>query len=203
MRVLDLFCGAGGAARGYQEAGFYVVGVDIDPQPNYCGDEFIQMDALGWIDFAGFDLIHASPPCQRFSTITPDPGSHPDHIGSVRNLVDGIPIVIENVPAAPLRRDLMLCGSTFGLQVQRHRVFEIGGFTVPQPSCNHVWNRGRPWTVTGELRDYEQDYPHSLKPSLEGAKELLGVPWMVGVKEVVESIPPAYTKFIGEAFLAS
>src|SRR5512139_314282 len=143
-RILDLFCGAGGAAVGYHRAGFDVVGVDINPQPNY-PFEFVQADAL-WalqqlqvgslLDYhlSDFDAIHASPPCQRYSTATKRNGTeleHPDLIGPTRELLQatGLPYVIENVVGAPLRDSILLCGSWFalgadGYRLKRHRLFE-------------------------------------------------------------------------------
>src|SRR5690606_32247689 len=128
---LDLFCKAGGASRGYQQAGFYVVGVDIEPQPNYCGDLFIQADALdvlNWADFlAQFDAVHASPPCQSYSvTASLHEANYPELIGPVRERLSllGVPYAIENVVGAPLRDAVRLCGSSFGLGVRRHLLFE-------------------------------------------------------------------------------
>lgn len=129
-KLLDLFCGAGGAARGYQRAGFYVVGVDIKPQKRYAGDEFIQADALQYVTKCGwsFDAIHASPPCQAYSQITPDRSRHVALIPHTRWLLEslGLPYVIENVYGAKksLRNPIMLCGAQFGLKVYRHRLFE-------------------------------------------------------------------------------
>ena len=127
-RLLDLFCGAGGAARGYQLAGFHVTGVDIAPQPRYAGDEFVQADAMTW-PLDGYDSIHASPPCQAYANVTAWRGlrdDHPDLVAATRVRLEaaGVPWVIENVPEAPVRRDLLLCGSQFGLRVRRHRAFE-------------------------------------------------------------------------------
>ena len=103
--LFDLFCCAGGATKGYQQAGFYVVGVDIEPQPDYCGDEFIQADALT-VDLTRADAIHASPPCQGYSTQTADRSKHRRLIPEVRDLLEaaGVPFVIENVEGA--RREL-------------------------------------------------------------------------------------------------
>src|SRR5690348_3701176 len=131
-RLLDLFCGAGGCAAGYQDAGFYVVGVDKEPQPNYCGDVFIQTDALEILaewHFDAFDAIHASPPCQRYSlaqNASKNADAHPDLVEPVREALQatGLPYVIENVPGAPLLDPITLCGKSFGLNVKRHRLFE-------------------------------------------------------------------------------
>jgi len=146
VRLLDLFCGAGGATRGYQEAGFYVVGVDIEPQPNYCGDEFEQADALQvlhLLDPREFDAIHASPPCQRYSKSTAwrgDRQDHPDLIAPVRDALNetGLPWVIENVRQAPISACFMLCGSMFNLGMRRHRFFETNWapLILTQP-CQH------------------------------------------------------------------
>src|SRR4051812_17294288 len=121
--LLDLFCGAGGATKGYQRAGFHVVGVDISPQPNYCGDGFIQVDAIDFLEYGADALpytihaIHASPPCQRWSSKTRNPENHPDLITPMRELLEetGLPYVIENVPRSPLVNPIQLCGSSFGL----------------------------------------------------------------------------------------
>lgn len=131
-QLLDLGCGAGGATKGYQRAGFRVVGVDIAPQANYCGDEFHQADMLDFLfwHWQEFDAVHVGPPCQLFSGMTNcRPGvaeTYPDLIGPVRQLLLPlrIPWVIENVPGAPLRADATLCGQMFGLPLYRHRLFE-------------------------------------------------------------------------------
>ena len=131
-RLLDLFCGAGGATKGYQRAGFYVVGVDIKPQPHYCGDEFYQADALTY-PLEGFDAYHASPPCQRYSTMTKKWGrqeQHPDLIAPVREELEAleVPFVVENVEGAPLKNPTMLCGSMFGLGAIPEYHCDCGGF---------------------------------------------------------------------------
>jgi hypothetical protein len=206
VRLLDLFCGAGGAAMGYAQAGFdEIVGVDIAPQPNY-PFTFVQKDVrtLTEKDLAGFDLYHASPPCQPFSTMTRNHDRYDDLVETTRNILWGKPYVIENVPGAPLEGWVIeLCGSMFGLDVQRHRRFEMHGFTVMAPGgCNHKeWKEGRPWTITGKLDGQEARYDHSWKPSLEDARRLMEMPWIQTAREVAEAIPPAYTRFIGEQFL--
>jgi DNA (cytosine-5)-methyltransferase 1 len=206
MRVLDLFCGAGGAAMGYHLAGFdEIVGVDIMPQPNY-PFEFRLGDALQIVNpdyMREFDLIHASPPCQHWSLITRDKTKHPDLIEPTRRLLvgSGVPYIIENVEKAPLVGYLKLCGSMFGIDIQRHRYFELS-FAAMSLACNHKeWIGGRPWTVTGKLDGASYKYKHSWKPSLTHAKTLMGTHWMGTMHEVAEAIPPAYTQFIGEQFL--
>ena len=129
-RLLDLFCGAGGAAMGYHRAGFEVIGVDIKPQPHF-PLEFHQADALEF-SLEGYDAYHASPPCQAFSTIakqirTMRPGkySHPDLIAPTRDCLVATdkPYVIENVRGASLISPVQLCGSWFGLDLHRLRIF--------------------------------------------------------------------------------
>ena len=208
--LLDLFCGAGGAAKGYHDAGFDVVGVDINPQPNY-PYEFHQGDALDWLtlDVSDFAVIHASPPCQRYSTSTAStgtPSDHPDLLAPVRSSLGrtGLPYVIENVPRAPVRRDLMLCGSMFGLQVRRHRHFEFGGIEAPeQPRCQHK-AQGRLVDVTGHAGGRNQtDRPgFPIKwYDVEHAREIMQMPWADG-KGCTEAIPPAYSEYIGVQLIA-
>jgi DNA (cytosine-5)-methyltransferase 1 len=152
-RLLDLFCGAGGCARGYQRAGFYVVGVDNRPQPRYAGDEFVQAAALEDIREHGreFDAVHASPPCQAHSSIAkqqrtrrPSAYEHPDLVEDTQRLLraTGLPYVIENVLSAPLENAVMLCGSSFGLDVRRHRLFESNVPILALP-CAHHWQTPR------------------------------------------------------------
>jgi hypothetical protein len=187
-RLLDLFCGAGGAAVGYDRAGFDVVGVDIRPQPRY-PYEFHQGDALTF-PLDGFDAVHASPPCQAYANVTAwrgIPEEHPDLVGPARARLtgSGLPWVIENVPEAPIRPDLLLCGSQFGLKVRRHRAFE----TSPRlfsllPPCRH---RGLlPFMHKGE-RAYA---------------DALGCGWMTN-RGARQAIPPAFTLHVGEQLLAS
>src|SRR5574337_283544 len=132
-RLLDLFCGAGGAAMGYSRAGFEVTGVDLNPQPHY-PFPFIQADALDYVASHGwqYDAIHASPPCQHFSQVTPDKAKHPDLIPITRYWLRtlGKPYIIENVGGArkALDNPFMLCGAQFGLKVYRHRFFESNVF---------------------------------------------------------------------------
>ena len=140
-RLLDLFCCAGGAAKGYNQAGFDIVGVDITPQPNY-PFPFVQADALQ-LDpkfLLSFDAVHASPPCQSYSVLAKRTGngsSWPRLIEPVREMLvqSGLPYVIENVVGAPLLNPIQLCGTMFpGLRVLRHRLFEVNVEVVPPPT---------------------------------------------------------------------
>jgi len=210
MRLLDLFCGAGGAGMGYHLAGFEVVGVDINPQPHY-PFEFHQADALEYVAEHGreFDVIHASPPCQEYSTTKamPNVGEYPKLIEPVRelSLSTGKPYVIENVPGAPLDNPLLLCGSMFGLSLIRHRIFEtrpVIWFPPGPCQCRHLFtNSSRNYssfengataiTVAGN------NYP------LSDGKIAMGVDWMTNRNELSEAIPPAYTEFIGKQLITS
>lgn len=197
MRLLDLFCGAGGATAGYQAAGFTVVGVDIKPQPHYCGDKFYQMDALdalAWID--DFDAVHASPPCQAFSLASGANRRRKDHPNLIPPVRDALRAanayyVIENVPQAPLIDPVTLCGSTFGLPVLRHRSFECSFPVRPMP-CGYAP------TARCAHKGYLA-YPYARKtwePAWE--KHVLPVvwPWMT-TREAGQAIPPAYTRYLG------
>lgn len=190
-RLLDLFCGAGGAAEGYHRAGFEVVGVDNKPQPHY-PFEFHQADALTF-SLDGFDAYHASPPCQRFSIMThihKNSFTHPDLLDPTRQrlLLTGKPYVIENVPKAPMRNDLMLCGTMFGLTFPRHRIFESNiAMPLLTPSCNH----------SGKLYDPYHGGEMARGEKLKLAKAM-GIDWYMTRPEVREAIPPAYTEYIGK-----
>jgi DNA (cytosine-5)-methyltransferase 1 len=188
-RLLDLFCGAGGAALGYHQAGFEVVGVDIAPQPHY-PFEFHRANALTF-PLDGFDAIHASPPCQRYANVTSWRGvliEHPDLLPPIRarlQVFAEVPWVIENVPEAPLRHDYLLCGSMFGLGVRRHRAFETswaGPAQLQHPCGSH----------------------HQLLPFMHKGERVyadaMGCTWMTKT-EARDAIPPAYTRFIGEQLL--
>lgn len=217
-RLLDTFCGAGGCTKGYQRAGFYVVGVDIEPQPHYCGDEFYQADALEFIREHGgeYDVIHASPPCQRYSEATPIEyrEDHPDLIAPVREALQatGKPYVIENVEnaRAELIRSVKLCGTMFGLPIWRHRYFEIWPFWFMSPAtCKH--NR-RPITVHSGSHTRKTWEPvrctggvrQGVRPreSVEVVRWAMDIPWMTQ-SELTEAIPPAYTEWLGHQLLTA
>ncbi len=191
---------------GYSLAGFDVVGIDVEPQPDY-PFPFIQEDVMRLSTrlFEGYDLIHASPPCQRWA-VGRQREDHPDLIVPTRELLleSGVPFVIENVPQAPIRRDLMLCGSMFGMEVQRHRHFEIHGFTVPQPECVHSWIAGRPHTVTGHADGPKGMFRKGQKylgfRDRDHAQELMRMPWVKTTRGITEAIPPSYTEYIGKHY---
>jgi DNA (cytosine-5)-methyltransferase 1 len=203
LKALDLCCCAGGASMGLHQAGFLVVGVDIKPQPRYPFG-FHQADALTF-PLEGYDFIWASPPCQRFCALNTreDLSGYPDLIEPIRARLtaNGVPFVIENVPGAPVRHDLMLCGAMFGLRSYRHRFFECS-FPVKQPEHpKHAvrvnrrgenrrahWANGGFITITGDVGTY-------------CGPEAMGIDWMTGA-EMSEAIPPAYAKYIGRAAAA-
>ena len=205
-RLLDLFCCAGGATRGYQLAGFHVVGVDIEPQPDYCGDEFIQDDALEF-PLDGFDAIHASPPCQSFTAYRRKGhgvgDGYPDLIKPVRARLEqsGLPWVIENVAGAPLRNAVMLCGSSFGLDVRRHRYFE-SNVPLTAPPCDHSWQTPRFPPATNRTNLRRTVEVGVWRIPLEVQQRAMGIDWMP-LRSLSEAIPPAYTEFIGRQLLAA
>jgi len=214
--LLDLFCGAGGAAMGYQRAGFDVTGIDHRPQPRYCGDRFLEGDAMaalrallrgnticGGLGLDDFAVIHASPPCQEFSSAGKAAkvlwgAEYPDFYAETRKYLirTGKPWIIENVTAAPSQSGIVLCGSMFGLPIQRHRTFESSHLLMLDRHCDH---KPDAITVTG----------HSPQRWLGGARKpvapevyqaAMGIDWML-VRELVQAIPPDYTEYVGAQVL--
>ena len=228
QRLLDLFCGAGGCSVGYSRAGFDVVGVDINPQPNY-PFEFIRADALevlafltdpqraehyeDWLPGAKliwpFDAIHASPPCQDYSKAMRHLAKpQPRLIEPVREMLvaTGLPWVIENVVGAPIphqstfdgRHGVELCGSMFGLRVYRHRLFECSFPVEPPRGCNHLRIAMNPHNQGGRDLIYKEYGRRD--PEVVWRREM-GVEWM-NKHEGREAIPPAYTEYIGGFLMA-
>lgn len=213
-RVLDLFCCAGGASKGYHDAGFDVVGVDIDPQPHYpfkffCEDALAVLErllrggSLGTYVLTDFDAIHASPPCQAFTHAQRiRDNEHPDLVAPTRVLLEeiGLPYVIENVPGAPLINPITLCGAMFPpLRTYRHRLFETN-FPLPQPpEPPHVAPQvkmGRP-AQEGEWIQVVGNFS-----GVAYAKKAMGIDWMVR-DELKEAIPPAYAEWVGRFLFAA
>jgi len=211
--LLDLFCCAGGAGMGYHRAGFDVVGVDIDAQPNYPFD-FVRADVLGldrsWV--ASFDVVHASPPCQSYSDLAKRNGNADDWprlIEPVRDLLQatGRPWIIENVEGAPLIDPVVLCGTMFpGLRVIRHRLFESDMGLVAPPHGKHplVFTHDKRKSHHGKL-DQDTAFVQVTgggNCTMANARDALGIDWMRTKVELNESIPPAYTEFLGRQALA-
>ena len=212
-RLLDLFCGAGGAAVGYTRAGFDVVGVDHVPQPNF-PYTFLEADAMtldrGFL--RSFDVIHASPPCQAYSDLAARNGNADDWprlIEPVREMLaaTGKLYVIENVEGAPLRNYIVLCGTMFpGLRVLRHRLFETNFLIAAPPHGRHPLvhthdKRKRHYGKTDEGKDFVT-VTGGGNSSVAAARDAMGIDWMTK-REINESIPPAYAQYVGEAAMLS
>ena len=202
MKLLDIFCGAGGASTGYHQAGFEVEGIDIKHGKRYPFTYHrLDFNTLDVDMLRGYDFIHASPPCQTFSitkNLRNAQGKSTDKVDLLeptRKLLkeSGVPYVIENVPGAPLINPVQLCGSSFGLKVRRHRLFE-SSLPLTGSLCKHK-EQGRPVGVYGSMKD---EIPKGGKTaeSIEQARAAMGIDWMIW-GELVEAIPPAYTEYLG------
>lgn len=209
--LLDTYCGAGGASAGYDRAGFEVVGVDLYFQKNY-PFEFVQGDAIKLLSdrkfVSQFSAIHASPPCQAYSTMTKSgtdkSHKHPRLIEPTRKLLiqSGLPYVIENVVGAPLINPITLCGTSFGKALKRHRLFE-SNLPIAGTTCRHkdfpknirVMNHG--WTYT----QFVPVYGSGGCKARELWDEVMDIDWMT-TKELAESIPPYYTEWIGRQVIS-
>jgi len=224
--LLDAFCGVGGSAVGYSRAGFEVVGVDRDPQPNY-PFPFLQADALealtallagealrfrardGWVLEASkehFRAAHASPPCQGYTALKAVHGNEwPRLVEPVRDLLGrlGLSSVMENVQGSPVRRDIVLCGEMFGLSVIRHRYFELGGWSTAAPE--HRSHRGR---VAGMRHGKWYEGPYFAvygegggKGSVAQWQDAMDIHWTDVRREIAEAVPPQYTEWVGARML--
>jgi len=222
-KLLDLYCGAGLAAIGYKQAGFHVTGVDIEAKSCYAGDVFILADALEVLkDLAfcrQFDLIHASPPCQAYSCSTAKERKngkvYADLVAETRERLEevGVPYIIENVPNAPIRGDIVLRGDMFGLKVWKSRVFELGGWWTMQPGkATRVGS-----TATGEYISIfgkmgyrkHRSQPPGWRPKFDQGTGIKTWHYAMGIPEgykfrdteISEGIPPAYARYLGECWM--
>lgn len=213
---------------GYHQAGFdEIVGIDHVDQPNY-PFEFYRWDAtkLDPMDIRKkFDAIHASPPCQAFTLLQKMNlwHDHPDHVSVTRSILEGsgLPWIIENVPGSPLFDPIVLCGSSFGLRVRRHRLFEAN-FRLRSLSCNHEWqntHKRYPVTLSKQRRkEQKREVAWRGHVPVYGGSQLserflerrgdefrlisvaMGIDWMTK-PELNQAIPPAYTFFLGTQLL--
>jgi len=222
MKILDLFCGAGGAGMGYHRAGFEVEGLDLNNQRHY-PFAFTQADALkylreSWLVF-NFDAIHASPPCQSYS-ITKHTHSveYPDLMEPVRELLEAtrLPYVIENVPGAPMHNPVTLCGTMFGLtatdtdgtklHLKRHRLFESNIPLGDPPPCRCKEMKREGWLIGGvygggsPTREAAAIRKGGYTPPIPVRRELMQMDWGT-IKQLSEAIPPAYTEWVGKRLI--
>ncbi len=203
IRALDLFCAAGGASMGISRAGFEVEGWDIKPQPHY-PFKFHLGNALE-ADLKGFDLIWASPPCQAYTKATLSQRNagkqYPDLMAATRIKLQnsGIPFIIENTPGAPMRVDIILCGSMFGLRLIRHRWFECSFpiFNLTSP-CQHDPN---PCVVVGHgTTSWARAKNNGKCHTVAECKAAMGIDWMTRA-ELSQAIPPVYSQYLCRSFI--
>jgi DNA (cytosine-5)-methyltransferase 1 len=223
-RLLDLFCGAGGCAKGYHAAGFDVVGVDISSQPAY-PFEFQLDDALNVLDgllngdrwsqhpLSDFDAIHASPPCQAYTQLAAVNAKlgrkqkHAKLIAPTRELLKqtGLPYVIENVVGAELVDPVRVCGTSFGLPLRRHRLFESNVDLVGTTCAHHLFTKPKYWTGWRPNGEHRLSTVVQVYGNAGGKHEwpaAMGIDWMTN-DEMSEAVPPAYTEWIGRYLMAA
>lgn len=212
--LVDLFCGAGGASVGYARAGWRVIGVDNRWQPNYPYDLYLQNVFSRWTRelLETADAVHASPPCQAYSSLgLQNRREYPDLVAATRELLidSGLPYVIENVVGAPLQDPVLLCGTMFdGLRVIRHRLFETSfdctaPFHIRKPEHPQVFTHDKRRPQYGKLNeDIAFIQVTGGTSTTENSQLAMGIDWM-SKKELNQSIPPAYTDWVGTQLLLS
>jgi DNA (cytosine-5)-methyltransferase 1 len=210
-KALDLFCCAGGAGMGISQAGYDVTGVDIEPQPEY-PHRFLLGNALD-ADLSGYDFVWASPPCQcftKYKNCRPNlADKYQDLIAATRAKLTawGGVWIMENVVGAPLVNPITLCGSMFGLDVRRHRLFE-SNVPLQQPSCNHsIWKPNR---FPGG-RSRERGHARILcrgtmeigrwNIPLAAQKTAMGMEWVTDLRKLSEAIPPVYAEYLARQIM--
>lgn len=210
--ILDLCCGGGGASKGYELAGFAPVGVDLSPQPDY-PYEFMNFDALQVLrvlisgstvhgySLTDFAAIHASFPCQKWTAYRRKGSGvgddYPDLITPGRELLKQtrLPYIMENVPGSPLRDPIQLCGSSFGLDVRRHRWFESNVPLTGKP-CDHSWQTPR-FTPASNRKNLRCTVEVGVwRIPLDVQQKAMGIDWLP-LKSLSEAVPPAYTEYLG------
>jgi len=203
-KLLDLYCCAGGAGYGYEQAGFDVTGVDITEQPRHKG-KFIKSDAIEYLkaNYKKYDAVHASPPCQEYSMSSLQfrvAGKKYDDLISVTRdalIKTGLPYIIENVPGSPLINPITLCGLMFGMKTYRHRLFESNIYLKSPKHDKHIHANAK---MGRKVKDDEFIQYVGHFSGVKLVQEMTGLYWL-GQKELAQSIPPQYTKYLGEQLI--
>lgn len=206
MKLLDLYSCQGGAAFGFEQAGFDVTGIDIEDQPRHKGN-FIKSDAIEFLmdNYKDYDFVHASPPCQEYSMSSMQfrvaGKSYPDLISATRNalILTGKPYSIENVPGAPLINPIVLCGTMFNIPTYRHRLFETN-WNLKQPI--HPAHTAKNAKMGRKIKEGEFIQYVGHFSGVKYVQEFTGCYWM-NQYGLAQSIPPQYSKYVGEQYLNS
>ena len=200
MKLLDLYCCGGGAGYGYEKAGYDVTGIDIEPQPKHRG-KIIIADAIEYLKahFQEYDVIHASPPCQKYSMSSMQfrkaGKEYADLIEITRKelIKTGKPYIIENVPGAPLHNPIELCGAMFGMRTYRHRLFESN---MPIKAPEHPEHKNPNAKMGRKAKSHEHIQYVGHFSGVKEVQEMTGLHWL-GQYELAQSIPPQYTEYLG------
>jgi len=200
MKLLDLYCCGGGAGHGYENAGYDVTGIDNEPQPKHRG-KIIIADAIEYLKlhFQEYDIIHASPPCQKYSMSSMQfrkaGKEYVDLIEITRNelIKTGKPYIIENVPGAPLNNPIELCGAMFGMRTYRHRLFESN---MPIKAPEHPKHKNPNAKMGRKAKEHEHIQYVGHFSGVKEVQEMTGLHWL-GQYELAQSIPPQYTEYLG------